>query len=323
MAVYQPNTDPKRNLNTGIPGQVGTADTVNEGGIKIADNFNQIYDTFADLRLTSSGTQIGKQVLHASGVYQLIDQDSNLRPGGLYTVDATDLEEPLTVYLPPIKEFSTSSYDGSYAVSGTKIVLQDATSSWGDAGIIIESALGDTITGAVVDGDSQKLYVLESDQEICLVAFYDTDSGNARWKVASRNINTFDTQPSEINSHFSDNFETEVFLLDMRSFKTIKYLVYAEELNPSGDIVRTSSSEILLLGMPINKVSTTPQELSSTQYATVMWDEQDDDYSDLFEYDFMAYVDIITNKPRAVMNVTSEVTPPNTLNISINTIDII
>ena len=99
--------------------------------------------------------------------------------------------------------------------------------------------------------------------------------------------------------------------------------MYAEELNPAGDIIRTSTSEILLLGMPVSKVGTTPQEMSSTQYATVIWDEQDDDYDDLFEYEFMAYEDVITNKPKAVINITSAITPPNTLNVSINTIDIV
>ena len=86
MTTYNPNTGTKNNLNTGTPGQVGTADTLNVGGVKIADNFDQIYDALGDLRVSSSGNQEGKQFIHPGGVYQLIDQNTSLYPGGKYNI---------------------------------------------------------------------------------------------------------------------------------------------------------------------------------------------------------------------------------------------
>jgi len=327
MTIYNPNTGTKQNLNTGTPGQVGTADTVNAGGVKIADNFDQIYDALGDLRVSSSGTQEGKQFIHPGGVYQLLDQSSNLYPGGKYTVDTTGLPQNIILTLPPIEIFSPSTYDGTYAVSGTRITLQDATNSWGTTGITVRTSPGNTITGAFFDGNdlpgTQKIYVLENDQEVTLIANYDPITGNANWNVHTRNMNTFEPKPSEVNQFIDDNQETIVQLLDIRSFKSIKYLVYAEEIDTSGYTVRNSTAEVLLLSLPEQKVSSTPQEMSSTQYASVIWDENDADYNDLFEYEFIAYFDTVANKPIASIAISSNIVSPNALNVSINTINVI
>ena len=327
MTNYNPNTGTKNNLNTGTPGQAGTADTVNAGGVKIADNFDQIYDALGDLRVSSSGTQEGKQFIHPGGVYQLIDQNSNLYSGGLYTVDTTDLIQEIILVLPPIQAFSFATYDGTYAVSGTRIIMQDATSSWGKVGVKVQTSVGDTITGAYIDSDdvagTQKLLVLESDQEITLIANYDPVTGNANWNVYTRNINTFEPSPTGTTDYIDDNQEKIIQLLDIRTFKSIKYLVYAEEIDSQGYTVRNSTAEILLLGLPEQKVSSTPQEMSSTQYATVIWDENDADYSDLFEYEFIAYTDTVANKPVAAIAITSNVVAPNALNVSLNAINVI
>jgi len=328
MTIYTPNTGTKKNLNTGTPGQAGTADTINAGGAKIAENFNQIYDALGDLRVTSSGATAGKQFIHPGGVYQYIDQNAVLYPGGLYTVDTTNIiQQELLLTLPPIQDFSYTTYDGTYAVSGTRIVIQDATKSWSNVGIKIETSPGDTITGAIIDDEdsqgTQKIYVSVKDQEVTLVAHYDVESGNTNWNVSIKNNNTFSVLPSETDIGIDDDQENIIELLDVRTFNSIKYLIYSEEIDSNGYVVRNGTSEVLLLSLPEQQVSGTPTEMSSTQYAGIVWDTNDSDYSELFEYEFLAYIDAASQKPVASLAITSNIIAPNTLNIVVKPITLV
>lgn len=83
---------PKSEIDIGEIGNASTGDILYDGGKKINDNFDAIYNLFGDQRFYDKNTQVGNQTIHATGYYQKVNQYDLRLPlamGTLWDVDTT------------------------------------------------------------------------------------------------------------------------------------------------------------------------------------------------------------------------------------------
>ncbi|WWS25377.1 hypothetical protein vBKpnAMK6_00436 [Klebsiella phage vB_Kpn_AM_K6] len=62
----------KKIIDVGEIGNASTGDILYDGGVKINDNFDAIYNAFADQRLFAAGGGALNQKIHATSYYQKI-----------------------------------------------------------------------------------------------------------------------------------------------------------------------------------------------------------------------------------------------------------
>ena len=96
---------PKKRIDTGTVGNPSTGDILYDGGNKINDNFDSIYDAFADQRLKEIDHGAGRMVIHATGYYQKHPRQSYagsaVEIGSLHDIDTT--QGALIAILPKAK----------------------------------------------------------------------------------------------------------------------------------------------------------------------------------------------------------------------------
>ncbi|QHR72648.1 baseplate wedge tail fiber connector [Escherichia phage mobillu] len=86
---------PKQLIDTGEIGNASTGDILFDGGNKINDDINAIYNAFGDQRkmAVADGTGPTGQTIHATGYYQkgkAIDYQTPIKPGTMHDIDASD-----------------------------------------------------------------------------------------------------------------------------------------------------------------------------------------------------------------------------------------
>jgi hypothetical protein len=82
----------KELIDVGEIGNASTGDILHTGGVKINTDFNNIYNTFGDQRLSALTGELTGQKLHATGYYQKFtdaDQNTAVELGSLVDVDTT------------------------------------------------------------------------------------------------------------------------------------------------------------------------------------------------------------------------------------------
>ena len=312
------NIKTKELLNTGTPGDGGSADSIYAGGNKIVSNTDQIYNTFADTRVFGSN----KQFLHANGFAQDVTINFNANPGGYYNVDTRSLNTPVICTLPEIAEYaSLVAYDPSKATPGTKIKFLDAFKMWGFQLFKVVATPGQLIN------NKTEIAFHESGLEVELVAssYIENSITKYEWIVNSRTLSDVSNKPLNQNLFVpANNPNLEFIIADNRSFNSVKFMMYVEELNgANGETLRNQTCEVLLLSLPDHKVKTQETLMNYVQYATVVYDTKDSDFDDLFSYDFhvrnvtLANLDV---KPTVYIDITNECA--NDINIIVNAIDV-
>ncbi|AIZ02227.1 baseplate tail fiber connector [Escherichia phage vB_EcoM_VR20] len=87
------NQTPKLLIDVGEIGNASTGDILYDGGRKINEDFNNVYNTFGDQRLYSIDSGQNSQVLHATGYYQkatnIIEWNTPVALGSLRDVDTS------------------------------------------------------------------------------------------------------------------------------------------------------------------------------------------------------------------------------------------
>lgn len=82
----------KQLIDVGEIGNASTGDILFEGGKKINEDFNSIYNTFGDQRLFATDSGVGLQKLHATGYYQkmtkITDWSVDIPMGSMLDIDA-------------------------------------------------------------------------------------------------------------------------------------------------------------------------------------------------------------------------------------------
>ncbi|BAQ23129.1 baseplate wedge tail fiber connector [Edwardsiella phage PEi26] len=84
--------DPKQLIDIGEIGNASTGDILYEGGKKLNENLNALYNTFGDQRLFVNDSGDKVQKLHATGYYQklsVVDWQAQIPLGSLCDVDAS------------------------------------------------------------------------------------------------------------------------------------------------------------------------------------------------------------------------------------------
>lgn len=84
----------KKLIDVGEIGNASTGDILFDGGEKINEDFNNLYNTFGDQRLFSNDSGIATQTLHATGYYQkyntIVEWGPPVRMGEQRDVDTTN-----------------------------------------------------------------------------------------------------------------------------------------------------------------------------------------------------------------------------------------
>lgn len=143
MATYTQKE--KSIIDVGEVGNASTGDIIYDGGVKINDNFNAVYNVFGDQRLYALALGEDRQTLHATGYYQKLnsgDYGIAIEPGSMHDINTTG--GPITVTLPEPKigelcEFINSN--GSWALNDVVFQPKAGTGSIaGNARIAIKNA---------------------------------------------------------------------------------------------------------------------------------------------------------------------------------------
>ncbi|ASD52069.1 baseplate wedge tail fiber protein connector [Pseudomonas phage PspYZU05] len=85
---------PKQNIDLGQIGNASTGDILYDGGKKINENFDAVYNSFGDQRMFAADAGSGNMTIHATGYYQKATHPTEyLTPiplGSLRDIDTTD-----------------------------------------------------------------------------------------------------------------------------------------------------------------------------------------------------------------------------------------
>lgn len=95
---------PKKIIDTGLAGNASTGDILYDGGNKINDNMDNLYNAFGDQRMYENNKGLDLQVLHATGYYQKHTRFYYTQPieiGSQHDIDTSS--GALTILLPQSK----------------------------------------------------------------------------------------------------------------------------------------------------------------------------------------------------------------------------
>ncbi|WJZ28053.1 baseplate wedge tail fiber protein connector [Serratia phage 92A1] len=271
MATIQ---TPKTRIDTGVPGSPSTGDILYDGGNFLNENFNNVYNAFADQRLFSMGTDgAGHQVLHATGYYQkkaaadYINQAVEI--GSMHDLS---LSSSLTVTLPKGKKG-----EGVVFVNFDRSITNKAV-------LTIKCESKDNIIGA-----GKQLIVTTPGVRVELWgSTKDEATGNIGWnyKVSSLYGDTV----APIDKHFQIPGNGASFVVaHVDQFKAIKLLTTAESTG-SESTIKFKTAEVMLHVDKINK------KVYSTEYAVVK--DKDDFYDTSYKIDASTDQVVMTVTPK-------------------------
>lgn len=242
---------PKKRIDTGEVGNASTGDILFDGGNKINDVFDAIYDTFGDQRLSAVNHGIGRQVLHATGYYQKHTRQyyagSPIELGSMHDIDTS--AGAITAILPKGK-------------LGEGVVIMNSNGSFSvSTPLNIRTQSGDGIVGY---GNEASITQPHSKVTIWCTA---VEGARTTWRLGVESIFTDTTTPLDRTVNVT-TAPTNVEIASKSEFNTIKLLTSAT--NSAGSKLR--SSEVLLM------IDQRENKVYSTEYA-VLYKGEDDLYT--------------------------------------------
>lgn len=239
---------PKKRIDTGEVGNASTGDILFDGGNKINDVFDSLYDTFGDQRLNSVNNGVGRQTLHATGYYQKHPRQfysgAPVELGTMHDIDTT--AGVLTVILPKGKV-------------GEGVVLINSNGSFSTSTPLnIRTQAGDSIVGHTNEASIT--------QPFSKVTVWCTAVEGARvtWRVGVESMFVDTTTPLDRTLNINTQ-GSNVKIASKTEYTTIKLLTSASNTNGS----KMRSSEVLLM------IDAKENKVYSTEYAVL--NKGDDD----------------------------------------------
>lgn len=231
----------KERVDIGIPNNPSTGDVLADGGIKINNNFDDIYNKFGDNRLFEIDHGVDRQTIHATGYWQKHQPTFYTKVveiGSQHDIDTTT--GSVTVRLPKLKVGeSISIINSNNSVSNDKHIRVQCEN-----------------TDSFMDGELAKIFRIPG-SKINLWGVSD-DRGMGKWDYELTPLYN-----KTINPVYEDIFVkttgTTIDIANISDFKVIKFLIYFHD-----DIQRLSkSSEVIL------HVNSSTRKVYHTEYGVV------------------------------------------------------
>ncbi|WCZ66400.1 baseplate wedge tail fiber connector [Yersinia phage MHG19] len=248
----------KQRIDTGEIGNASTGDILYDGGNKINDNFDAIYDAFGDQRLHDDTTHgVDRQKIHATGYYQ-------------------KLEDQTEAYVAPVElgsmhDINTSS--GAVYVNlpkgkrGELVVFVNSNGS-----ISVNNPLRITPNNSFV-GISGDLIITSPFVRVECWCISD-EGGRSVWDHSITSM--FGQRHIPLEKTFNLNTTpADIRIAHITEFNSIKLMVSAA--SPDGKRLKTA--EIMLL------IDTLGKKVNQTEYA-VLKSGPDDEDSELYKLNF-------------------------------------
>ncbi|HCN7863601.1 TPA: baseplate wedge tail fiber connector [Escherichia coli] len=228
---------PKKRIDTGTVGNPSTGDILYDGGNKINDNFDSIYDAFADQRFKDVDHGVGRMVIHATGYYQKHPRQSYagsaVEIGSLHDIDTT--QGALIAILPKAKVGEGVVFINSNGSFSTTTPLN------------IRTQAGDSISG--YSGDAIITQPFSKVTVWCTAV----EGSRATWRLGIESMFTDTTTPLDKTVNVT-GVATNVAIAAKTEYVSIKLLTTAS--NTSGSKMR-SSETLLMIDSKAGKVYAT------------------------------------------------------------------
>ncbi|QAY01301.1 baseplate wedge tail fiber connector [Aeromonas phage ZPAH1] len=254
---------PKELIDTGVRGQEGTGDTLHDGGVKINQDLNSIYNVFGDYRIgKTSGLGNRVQTLHATGYYQKhtrayyagAEQPSGnpVEYGSMHDVSVLrDGAGDLTITLP---------VGSNHAGECIELINSDGSVGYGTGKevIIRTSGSGDSI------GTLGNRIVLN--KPYFRITFWVTEASSAgsKWNYRIESLYGDNaTSYSATMSGIAPGAERNLVLFNKTQYNAVKHMMFVTQ---RGAAAMQESCETLLM---VNNSSTADLNVYSTEYARI------------------------------------------------------
>ncbi len=228
---------PKKRIDTGTVGNPSTGDILYDGGVKINDNFDSIYDAFADQRLKDVDHGVGRMVIHATGYYQKHPRQfyagQPVEVGSLHDIDTA--QGALTAILPKAKVGEGVIFINSNGSLSTTTPLN------------IRTQAGDSIGGYANDA------VITQPFSKVTVWCTAVEGNRLTWRVGIESMFTDSTTPLDKTVNVTA-VATNVAIASKSEYSTIKLITSAS--NTSGTKMR-SNETLLMIDAKAGKVYAT------------------------------------------------------------------
>ena len=258
--------EPKRIIDTGEIGNASTGDILFDGGVKLNENFDAVYNTFGDQRLFAGNRGEARQVLHATGYYQkaenVAEYQAEVQLGSMHDIDSTS--GPISIRLVKGK-------------LGEGMVFINSNGSFGpDNQLIIQPS------GTFVNlGGDGNLRVTTPYTKVTVWCVSDVD-GISKWDYSIESM--FGQKHIPLDKSYSLNNTVKEIRISYRDeFHTLKLLLTAA----SNDESKVKTSEVMV------SVDWKKKQVYSTEYAVIRrghTDEEDELYDIDFKYDSAGYL---------------------------------
>ena len=216
----------KKRIDTGVVGNPSTGDILYDGGNKINDNFDAIFDAFGDQRLKDVDHGAGRQVIHATGYYQKKSRQSYAGSpvdiGSLHDIDTT--QGAIIAILPKAKV-------------GEGVVFINSNGSLStNTPLTIRTQAGDSLSGFAGDATITQPY---SRISVWCTAVEGT---RCTWRVGIESMFVDNTTPLDRTVNVTA-VASNVAIVSKNEYNTIKLVTVAS--NVAGN--KMQSSETLLM----------------------------------------------------------------------------
>lgn len=265
--------EPKELIDVGEIGNTSTGDILYDGGGKINNIINALYNTFGDYRLSLANNGIGSAILHATGYYQKHPRGYYTQPidiGSMHDINVAD--GTLSVRLPK-------------AVQGEGVVIANFNGSISDKlKLIIMPNLSDDI-----DDAGESLIITKPYTKVTLFCTK-TIGSRAVWSYKTESL--FGDLIQAVQGTFDVTTEKFIEVAPKTEYKSIKFMITGTTET------EFKSSEVMVYIDSINNL------VHHTEYAVVK-----SEGNDLFSVQFSIDNDIvyakITTTSRSVVTLKS------------------
>ena len=246
----------KKIIDVGEIGNASTGDILYDGGVKINDNFDAIYNAFADQRLFAAGGGALNQKIHATSYYQKIKfGDANSAgtvPMGS-CIDADCSEGAVQIRL-------------SKGKAGEAVFVVNSNGSASKARSIKITTNGEGVADAFKDG-SRELIINTPRCRIELWCIEVKANGAAVWDYSISSMFGSTYSPLEATYNLTSS-PINIRLGYNDDYSTVKLLL-SFSANPGGQTIKRQSSEVMLMIDPTITSSAPNGRVFDTEYAVL------------------------------------------------------
>ena len=229
----------KRLIDVGEIGNASTGDILFNGGVKINNVFEDLYNVFGDRRLLKGNNGQRLMILHGTGYYQKLprsDYITEIEVGQMHDISTSD--GPLTIRLP------------TNAKAGERVKIQNFDGSWKNFPLSVDAQVGGNIDGQ---------QVLKFNQDFCEIQFICTNDAqlNVRgWKqlVTPLYGNHYVPIDDIITLNRQQIVQKEIYKTN--EYSSLKLLITGEEIINTNEQTFKQTMEVLILNDKTQVLST-------------------------------------------------------------------